>query len=177
MASKRPGFGSDDRRRGETAMQGQRIILGTMVVLVAAATALGTGRGASADAREGDHGSKDNFKSYCKTLEGTFSEDGLGNTKCTYKGGSYTECDANGNDCRYISEPKRAEPGDPLDPYDGGDGQVADDPGGSPSPAPVADSPTPSSAQPIVAAPDDNHDRDTGKHKGKKGKKGGKRHR
>jgi hypothetical protein len=119
----------------------RRWILGALVMAVAATTALGAGHDASADTKEDGHGSKDNFKSYCKTLGGTFSEDGLGNTKCTYSGGSYTECDANGNDCWYIPEPRQAEPEDPFDPYDGGEGQVSDDPAGADAPAPVTEAP------------------------------------
>jgi len=48
---------------------------------------------------EDGHGSKANFKSYCTDMEGSFSSDGLGNTKCIYSTGGSTKCVANGNDC------------------------------------------------------------------------------
>ena len=139
----------------------RRLILGALVVAVGAATALGSGYDARATwddgaVKEDNHGSKANFQSYCTTMEGSFSQGRLGNTKCAYKGGDYTECDANGNDCWYIPAPRQAEPDDPFDPYDGSDGQVSDDPRGTEAPAPVANNPSPAGAQPSVAAHADN---------------------
>jgi hypothetical protein len=142
----------------------RRVILGAVVAMVAAATALGTGSGASATDgafHVGGHGSKANFQRECKKSGGTFGEDGLGNTTCHFKNGSWEECDANGNDCWFTPPPRRV----PNDPWAGPGDEVADDSGGTQTPPPGADSP---------AAPDEDQEQDTSKRKGKKGKKGGK---
>jgi hypothetical protein len=121
----------------------RRWFLGALVVMVAAMS-LGPGNGVSAEDNAHqvfDHKSKANFQSFCKNQGGTFGEDGLGNTSCTFKDGSWTECDANGNDCWHTPAPRQAQPFDPFDPYHGGEGQVSDDPVGTGSPAPVIEAP------------------------------------
>jgi hypothetical protein len=80
----------------------QRVILGALMVLVAASAAFGAGYGASA-ANDGarprpDYASKEAFRLECELLGGTFSVDRDGNTNCHYPGG-WVQCDANGKDC------------------------------------------------------------------------------
>jgi len=67
----------------------RRLILRVLVVAVGAATGLGSGYEARATwddgaVKEDNRGSKANFQSYCTTMEGSFSQDRLGNTTCTY---------------------------------------------------------------------------------------------
>jgi hypothetical protein len=103
--------------KGETAMhhqQGRRQIAhAALIVMIVGIVALSAGPSTSArDAQKiPDQGSKANFKANCEVLGGTFIEDGLGNTECHYPDGSWTECDANGNDCWYTP----ARPAPPMD--------------------------------------------------------------
>jgi hypothetical protein len=157
----------------------RRMILGVAVVMVASAS-LGTAHSVSAaDAKKiPDHGSKANFKLNCEDIEGTFSEDGIGNTNCHYPTGSWTQCDENGKDCWYTPPPKSTQPTDPWDSHTGAGGEATADVGGTHAPAPVVVGPTAPIAQPSVTAPAGDQDQDTNtgqkKKKGKKGKKGGK---
>lgn len=156
----------------------RRWILGALVAMVAVATSLGTGSGASASQKAPDNGSREAFRLRCEVFDGgTFTDTGDGNLWCQYPDGGQTVCDSWGDDCWYSPPPRQAEPDDPFDPYNGGGGEVSDDPGEAETPAPVAESPSPAGTQPSVEAPDDDQGQDTGKRKGKgkKGKKGGKR--
>jgi hypothetical protein len=156
---------------------GRRVILGTLVVLVAASAAVSTGGDARAEAKDpiyvGGYGSKAAFQESCNAGKGTFSEDGLGNTNCHFKDGGWTQCNEKGNDCYYTPPPEREAVDDPL-------WQILDGPLPltpiTAAPVSVVDGPVPSSAQPSLAAPDDDRDQDHGKRKGKgkKSKRGGK---
>jgi hypothetical protein len=101
-------------------LQGRRqILFGALFVLVATLAALSTGQSVSAkDAQKiPDYSSKAGFKDLCEAIDGTFSEDGLGNTECHYPDGGWTECDANGKDCWYT-------PARPAPPTGIGDGTI-----------------------------------------------------
>ena len=147
-------------------MQGQpktrRLILGALVVMVAASTALGGAAGASAaDAtKRPDYGGKAGFKLECEALGGTFSEDGIGNTNCHWPDGGWTQCDANGNDCWYTP---RQVPSGVQGPNVGTVIEVTTDVGGTVSP--------PTAGQ-RIAAPDDQKPAKVKHSKGKKGGKG-----
>ena len=146
----------------------RRIILGAFTVALALP---GMGAAAEAEEEDSDFYNRAQFKGHCEVdYGGIFTDTEDGNLWCQYPDGSQQVCDSNGNDCWYIPR----ENNDPFDPSDwGGGDEVADEPSGTESPAPVIDSPTAPDAQPSVAAPDDDQDRDSGKRKGKKGKKGG----
>jgi hypothetical protein len=157
VAAKPRGFGSDERRK-ETAMQKQRGSRRWLFgVLAAASAALGAGHGASAGDNakpRPDYGSKELFRLECELLGGTFSEDGIGNTRCHIAGIGTVECDANGNDCWVTHESWQRPPGG-ENSYDGSVDEVATD------------------APPSVVVPDDQEPKVKAKHgKGKKRKKG-----
>lgn len=138
----------------------RRWLLGALVVMVAATTGLGIGAVSAAEDDgayyTGGYGSRAGFKRVCENANGTFIDDGNGNTECHFKDGSWTECDANGGDCWHTPPPKKLEPlGTNVEPSSA----LADDPG---------------SWQPVTD--DQDRDRDTvhKRKKGKHGKKGGK---
>jgi hypothetical protein len=98
----------------------RRLMLGALVVMLAAATALGDGSGASAEVKKRpDYGSKAQFKLECELMGGTFKEDDLGNTECHWPNGSRIECDSNGNDCWYTPAALPAQPTGPWDSHVG----------------------------------------------------------
>jgi hypothetical protein len=82
----------------------RRMFLATLVIMVALVQVGPDGANAAGNSRP-DFGSREGFKLECELLGGTFSEDGLGNTNCHYPDGTWTQCDANGNDC-WITPPR-----------------------------------------------------------------------
>jgi hypothetical protein len=160
----------------------RRGVLGALVGVVVALTALGAGGGASAVEDDGavytgSYGSRAGFKKVCDGAKGTFIDDGDGNLECHLQDGGWTECDAKGGDCWYTPPPKKLQtPGDTV--VEPGSA-VADDPGGWPPAPPVTDRPTQAQALVSVAAPEEDREQDQGTtqkgKKGKQGKKAGKR--
>lgn len=87
-----------------------------------------------------DFGSAEGFRLECELLGGTYSEDGIGNTNCYYPDGTWTQCDANGNDC-WITPPAR--PADTtLDPDGDPTGEATTDHGETSATAPETVGPT-----------------------------------
>jgi hypothetical protein len=109
----------------------RRALFAALVVIVALVHA-GSDSASAAGNKRPDFGSKEGFKLECELLGGTFSEDGLGNTNCHYPDGTWTQCDANGNDCWITTRP----PADPLDLDDVTHGEVTTDVGGTSAAAP-----------------------------------------
>jgi hypothetical protein len=70
-----------------------------------------------------DFGSAEGFRLECELLGGTYIEVGIGNTNCHYPDGTWTQCDANGNDC-WITPPRTRLPDDLLDLDDVTNGEV-----------------------------------------------------
>ena len=130
----------------------RRMILGALVVMVAATTALGAGRDAGAVHIDKlpDYGNTDLMAWECSLMEGEFSQSGS-STSCTLSHGAH-ECDQNGKDCWYV----------PIERQ-----QTSEEPVVAPGGAGAAGS---GNAGQSVSAPDD--DQDTNKAKGKKSKKG-----
>jgi hypothetical protein len=146
---------------GETAMdrpQPRRTIAhAALIALMIGVAMLGAGPSASAkDAQKiPDYHSAADFRYTCELLGGTYMEDGLGNTECHYSDGSWTECDANGQDCWYT--PARLAP--PVD-------------GVIPS-VPIVDDSKPDSDGGSATVNDDHSSTHAKHHKGQKGKKHG----
>jgi hypothetical protein len=86
----------------------RRVVLAALMVMVALAT-VGANTPSAADHKRPDFGSAEGFRLECELLGGTYSEDGIGNTNCHYPDGTWTQCDANGNDC-WVTPPRRRPP-------------------------------------------------------------------
>jgi hypothetical protein len=138
----------------------RRMFLVALVVMVALVHVGHDSASATAHKRP-DFGSAEGFMLECELLGGTYSEDGIGNTNCHYPDGTWTQCDANGNDC-WITPP-RTRPGTAvIDPDDVTFGVVTTDIGATS----VA---TPETAGPTLAAAD--HDQKPAKTRHAKGNK------
>jgi hypothetical protein len=118
----------------------RRSILGALVVLVAAASALGAGHGASATddgpRPRPDYASKEAFRLECELLGGIFTESG-GYTYCHHEHGT-VRCEANGKACMNHPKSYPPRPGG-GNSYDGSLDQVATDDGGTGVSAPAVD--------------------------------------
>jgi hypothetical protein len=140
----------------------RRWLLGVLVLLLAASTALGDGtRARAADNgpyQRPDYGSREEFRLMCELYGGTFFAD-LYRIACYIPGFGWIDCDNDGKDCWVTPEARPRRPGGPNQ-YDGSIDEVA--PGDDSS----------------VAAPADDHE-PKAKAKQGKGKKGkhGKKHR
>ena len=151
----------------------RRIVLGAFAV----ALALPGLRAAATVEGPMDFGSRQDFADYCENVGGDLTDTGDGNLWCQSSeetGSQQTVCDSDGNDCYTIF--KTQEPARPWDPHTPTVREPTTEIGNTAPSAPVVDSPTAPSAQPSVAAPDDEQDQDQDKRKGKgkKAKKGGK---
>jgi hypothetical protein len=131
--------------------------------LVAMVVLVGAGSPSAADHKRPDFGSAEGFELECELLGGTYSEDGIGNTNCHYPDGTWTQCDANGNDC-WVTPPRRRPPAAWQDHADVvGLGEVTTDVG-----RPSAGTPEHAGQILAVAA----HDQKSDKTKNAKGKHG-----
>ena len=151
------------------------MVLGALVVIAAAATALGTGHSATAAVtKRPDFGSRDETVLECFILGGIFIDTGDGNLWCQRADGSQIVCDSNGNDCYNIPV---LSPG-VQDPFAGPGNEATTDVGNTGPADPVADSPTSADGQRSLVAPANDRDQDhhTSKN-GKKSRHGGKHRR
>jgi hypothetical protein len=139
----------------------RRVFLAALLMMVALVHAGSDSASATAHKRP-DFGSAEGFRLECELLGGTYSEDGIGNTNCHYPDGTWTQCDANGNDC-WITPPARP-PATTLDPDDVTIGEATTDHGETSATAPETVGPT------VVAADDEEKPAKT-KAKRAKGKK------
>ncbi len=142
----------------------RRVFFAVLVMMVALAQ-LGADSASATAHKRPDFGSAEGFRLECELLGGTYSEDGIGNTNCHYPDGTWTQCDANGNDC-WITPPAR--PADTtLDPDDDTIGEATADHGETSATAPETVGPT------VVAADgDEKHTKAKAKRaKGKKRRK------
>src|ERR687894_393236 len=88
-----------------------------LLVMVVALAQLGPEPASATAHKRPDFGSAEGFRLECELLGGTYSEDGIGNTNCHYPDGTWTQCDANGNDC-WITPPRTRPDAESLDPDD-----------------------------------------------------------
>ena len=138
----------------------RRVFLAALVTMVALIHGESVAEGSQSHPRP-DFGSAEGFRLECELLGGTFSADGIGNTNCHYPDGTWTQCDANGNDC-WITPPARSRPtSEPIDLDDVELGEVATDIGGTSVVGPDV-------AGPTLAV---DHDQKPSKAKHAKGKK------
>jgi hypothetical protein len=142
--------------------QGIRRLCCALLVMVVAFAQLGPEPVSATAHKRPDFGSAEGFKLECELLGGTYSEDGIGNTNCHYPDGTWTQCDANGNDC-WITPPRTRPAAEPLDLDDVAIGEATTDHGKTSATAPETVGPT-------VAAVDDEK-RAKAKNKRSKGKK------
>jgi hypothetical protein len=117
----------------------RRMFLAALVMMAALVHAGSESASATAHKRP-DFGSAEGFRLECELLGGTYSEDGIGNTNCHYPDGTWTQCDANGNDC-WITPP-RTPTADPPDLDDDSLGEVTTDQGEQSATAPETVGPT-----------------------------------
>jgi hypothetical protein len=143
----------------------RRYIVGGLALVIVLNLGPGDARASDNARPRPDFGSKEQFATECELLDGEFSEDGLGNTNCDYEDGSWTQCDANGNDC-WHTPASRSVPNDnvlvppaALAPDQSRSQPVTDGGPGDPHPG-------------ITTAGDDQHSSKGKKHK--RGKKHGK---
>jgi hypothetical protein len=116
------------------------MVLAALVVMVAVVHAGSDSASATAHKRP-DFGSAEGFRLECELLGGTYSEDGIGNTNCHYPDGTWTQCDANGNDC-WITPPRTPPAAEPLDLDDVPIGEATTDHGETSATAPETVGPT-----------------------------------
>ena len=108
----------------------RRVVLAALVMTVALIHG-GSAVESSQSHPRPDFGSAEGFRLECELLGGTYGEDGIGNTNCHYPDGTWTQCDANGNDC-WITPPVRPRPTtEPIDLDDAAHGEVTTDVGGT----------------------------------------------
>ena len=141
----------------------RRMFLVALVMMVALVHAGSDSASATAHKRP-DFGSAEGFRLECELLGGTYSEDGIGNTNCHYPDGTWTQCDANGNDC-WITPPRTRPGTEPLVLDDVTIGEATTDHGGTSATAPETVGPT------VVAADDEEKPAKAKRAKGKKRKK------
>jgi hypothetical protein len=115
------------------------MFLAALVMMVAVVQAGPDAASATAHKRP-DFGSAEGFRLECELLGGTYSEDGIGNTNCHYPDGTWTQCDANGNDC-WVTPPARPA-AESLDLDDPTTGEVTTDQGEQSATAPETVGPT-----------------------------------
>src|SRR5918998_6829707 len=127
--------------------QGIRRLSCALLVIVVALAQLGPEAASATAHKRPDFGSAEGFRLECELLGGTYSEDGIGNTNCHYPDGTWTQCDANGNDC-WITPPRTPPGGETLDLDDVASGEATTDGGETSASAPETVGPT-------VAALDD----------------------
>src|SRR5215207_9292983 len=120
--------------------QGIRRLCCALLVIVVALAQLGPESASATAHKRPDFGSAEGFRLECELLGGTYSEDGIGNTNCHYPDGTWTQCDANGNDC-WITPP-RTRPGTALDLDEVTAGEVTADHGDPRATAPDTVGPT-----------------------------------
>jgi hypothetical protein len=118
----------------------RRMFLAALVMMAALVHAGSESASATAHKRP-DFGSAEGFRLECELLGGTYSEDGIGNTNCHYPDGTWTQCDANGNDC-WITPPRTRLPDDLLNLDDVTSGEVTADHGKPSASAPETVGPT-----------------------------------
>src|SRR5918998_5753627 len=122
--------------------QGIRRLSCALLVIVVALAQLGPEAASATAHKRPDFGSAEGFRLECELLGGTYSEDGIGNTNCHYPDGTWTQCDANGNDC-WITPPTRPRPTtEPIDLEDAALGEATTDVGGTTVPSPDTGGPT-----------------------------------
>jgi len=121
--------------------QGIRRLCSAVLVLMVVLAQLGSDSVSAAGHKRPDFGSAEGFRLECELLGGTYSEDGIGNTNCHYPDGTWTQCDANGNDC-WITPPRTRPAAEPLDLGDVTVGEATTDQGGTSATAPETVGPT-----------------------------------
>ena len=109
--------------------------------MVVALAQLGPESASATAHKRPDFGSAEGFRLECEHLGGTYSEDGIGNTNCPYPDGTWTQCDANGNDC-WITPPRTRPAAESLDLDDVTIGAATTDRGNSSATAPETVGPT-----------------------------------
>ena len=140
----------------------RRMFLAALVLMVALVHA-GSDSASAAGNKRPDFGSAEGFRLECELLGGTYSEDGIGNTNCHYPDGTWTQCDANGNDC-WITPPRTRPPAEHLDLDAGTIGEATTDAGRT-------SAESPGTAGPSLAAADRDQEQKQSKSRHAKGKK------
>ncbi len=119
---------------------GIRRLCCALLVMVVALAQLGPESASATAHKRPDFGSAEGFRLECELLGGIYSEDGIGNTNCHYPDGTWTQCDANGNDC-WIT-PSARPPAASLDSDDVTTGEATIDHGDTSATAPETVGPT-----------------------------------
>jgi hypothetical protein len=86
----------------------RRLVLGALVVIVAAWSALANWQSASAEdiRKSADRESTARFSLECGALGGTFGERGKDRTECQWPDGALTACNGSGEACRHTPAPR-----------------------------------------------------------------------
>jgi hypothetical protein len=121
--------------------QGIQRLCCALLVMVVALAQLGPESASATAHKRPDFGSAEGFRLECELLGGTYSEDGIGNTNCHYPDGTWTQCDANGNDC-WITPPRTRPAAETLDLDDVAIGEATTNHGETSATAPETVGPT-----------------------------------